>query len=262
MINLDLFGKIALVTGANGGLGSQICIDLAECGADLVIAVRNKEKAFSLRDDIIRRGRKALIVEGDISKSKDVKAISNNVIEYYGRSVDILVNNAGHYNEYSPIVDISDEVLDRTIDTNLKGTFYMCREFGKGMMDFKINGRIINICSGAGHGGRKNHSHYSASKAGIRMMTKSIAIEMAPSGINVNSISVGFIDVGRFDDGDLLTVKKDILPRILLRRPGKPRDISGLICYLSSEFGDWITGTDFRIDGGESSGRVPYEIVE
>lgn len=258
MIKINLSNKLAFVTGAGGGLGKAISLDLAECGADVVLACRGSLlETQKTADEIISMGRKALVVQGDIAKSSDCKTMVEAAIKCFNKPIDILVNNAGYYQEFSSVIDITDDIIDKTIDTNLKGTIYMSREVGKAMVDSGINGRIINISSGAGHGGRKNHSHYCSSKAGVIMLTKAMAIEMAPKGVNINSISVGFVDVGRFDEGSMLTVKTDILPRILLRRPGKPADISRMVCFLASECGDWITGTDIRIDGGESAGRIP-----
>ncbi|MEA4963318.1 SDR family NAD(P)-dependent oxidoreductase [Lutispora sp.] len=260
MIKIDLTNKVALVTGAAGGLGKQICTDLAQCGADVVVAVNNSiAEAGKIAEDIKQMGRKAVVVHGNIACSKAVKRMVKEALDYFGRPVDILVNNAGYYKEYGNITEVTDEIIDRTIDTNLKGAFYMCREVGKAMASSGIKGRIINISSGAGHSGRTNHAHYCASKGGLLMLTKAAALDLAPMGINVNSVSVGFVDVGRFDEGDLLAVKRDILPRILLRKPGKPSDISNMVCYLASDCAEWITGSDFRIDGGEAAGRVPYE---
>ena len=260
MIKIDLTDKLALVTGAAGGLGKQICMDLAGCGADVILAVNNSvAEAEKIAMDIRKMGREAFVVSGNVACSKEVKEMVQKAYEHFKRPIDILVNNAGHYREYGHITEVPDEIIDRTIDTNLKGAFYMSREVGKIMVEHGTKGRIINISSGAGHSGRTNHAHYCASKGGLIMFTKAIALDLAPKGINVNSISVGFVDVGRFDEGDLLTVKKDILPRILLRKPGKPSDISSMVCYLSSEYAEWITGSDFRIDGGEAAGRVPYE---
>jgi len=133
----------------------------------------------------------------------------------------------------------------------------MTREFGRWMVESKISGSVINIASGAARGGRWHHAHYCASKAGVVGATRAMAIDLAPAKINVNAIVVGFVDVGRFDEGTLAGVKRDILPRILLRHPGTPQDISAMVCYLASEYGRWITGTDYVIDGGESAGRVP-----
>jgi NAD(P)-dependent dehydrogenase (short-subunit alcohol dehydrogenase family) len=125
------------------------------------------------------------------------------------------------------------------------------------MVKAKVKGRIIGIASGAGHSGRHGHSHYCASKAGLILFCKALAIELAPYGINVNTVSVGFVDVGEFESPELKPIKEDILQRILLRRPGKPEDVANLVNFLVSEHAGWITGADFVVDGGESAGRIP-----
>lgn len=259
MLTLDLRGHTALVTGATGGLGRQIAADLAECGADIVLTARAtgapaEELAAQIRSST---GRTVHAVIGDISSATDVRRMASELRETLDGPVTVVVNNAGHYQDYAPIFEVSDEVIDRTIDTNLKGTMYVTREFTKWMIEAGVGGRVINIGSGAGRSGRWRHAHYCASKAGVLGATRAMAIDLAEYGITANSITVGFVDVGRFDDGALSAVKKDILPRILLGRAGEPRSVSAMVCYLASQHAEWITGTDVVIDGGESAGRIP-----
>lgn len=259
MLALDLREHTALITGATGGLGSQIAADLAECGADIVLAVRTagapaQELAERIRSST---GRKVHIVTGDISSPGDVRSMASTLRNVLDRPVTVVVNNAGHYQDYAPIFEVSDEVIDRTIDTNLKGTMYVTREFTKWMIEAGVGGRVINIGSGAGRSGRWRHAHYCGSKAGVLGATRAMAIDLAEHGITANSITVGFVDVGRFDEGDLAAVKQDILPRILLGKAGEPRSVSAMVCYLASDHAEWVTGTDVVIDGGESAGRAP-----
>ncbi len=259
MLSLDLSGHIALVTGAEGGLGNQIAIDLAECGANIVLTDRTAGAPAQALATQIRSstGRDVYVVVGDISSPDDVRQMASSLRNVLDRPVTVLVNNAGHYRDYAPIFQVSDEVIDRTIDTNLKGTMYVTREFTKWMIEAGVGGRVINIGSGAGRSGRWRHAHYCGSKAGVLGATKAMAIDLAEYGITANSITVGFVDVGKFDEGDLATVKNDIIPRILLRRAGEPRSVSAMVCYLASRHAAWITGTDVVIDGGESAGRIP-----
>lgn len=259
MLSLDLRGHTALVTGATGGLGRQICADLAQCGADIVAAVRSDGPAAdALTVDIHHAtGREVTVVTGDISSPGDVRGMVEHLREQLASPVSILVNNAGYYRDYASITDLGDGVIDQTIDTNLKGTIYMTREITRWMVETGVAGRVVNIGSGAGHSGRLHHVHYCASKAGLLGATRAMALDLAHAGITVNNLSVGFVDVGAFDDGDLAVVKRDILPRILLGRAGEPRSVSAMVCYLASPLADWITGTDIVIDGGESAGRVP-----
>ena len=259
MISMDLTGRLAMVTGAGGGIGSALCLDLAGLGADIVLTCQSsRSKCEELAKEIEAIGRKAFIVQGDISKPEDCIRMVEEACAWQGRPVELLVNNAGFFYDVVPLIDMSDAQVDKTIDINLKGTMYMSREVCKRLVDAGLPGRVVNITSGAAHSGRVNFSNYCASKAGVLGLTRAMALELAPKHINVNSVSVGYVEVGRWDGEDKAPVRNNILPRILLRRPGTPRDISRMVCFLVSECGDWITGSDFKIDGGESCGRVPF----
>lgn len=169
----------------------------------------------------------------------------------------------GYFYDVVPLIDMTDAQVDKTIDINLKGTMYMSREVCRRMVDAGLPGRVVNITSGAAHSGRVNFSNYCASKAGVLGLTRAMALELAPKHINVNSVSVGYVEVGRWQgDEGKDAVRANIIPRILLRKVGQPRDISRMVCFLASECGDWITGSDFKIDGGESCGRVPFVDAE
>lgn len=255
-LSIDLAGNTAVVSGAGGGLGRAISLDLARAGADVVLLDIAPEEALAdLITEIGSLGKQAHYVHCNIADASAVRHAVAALRESLPSAPSILVNNAGHFDEYGAIDVLDDDVLDRTIDINLKGTFYMTREFTSWMRDEQTQGTVINIASGAAHSGRARHAHYSASKGGVLSATRAMAIDLSPS-INVNSISVGFVDVGRFDDGALALVKKDILPRIPLGA-GRATDISAMVCYLASPLARWITGSDFRIDGGESAGRIP-----
>ncbi len=260
MISMDLSGKIAIVTGAGGGIGSATCLDLAGLGADIVMTCRSSHKACEeIGKEIAAMGRKFCIVSGDISKSADCVRMVEEGSAFFGRPIQILVNNAGYFYDVSPLIDMTDEQIDNTIDINLKGTMMMSREVCSRLVKAGLPGRVINISSGAAHSGRMNFSNYCASKAGVVGFTRALALELAQHHINANSISVGYVEVGRWDDGEeAKAIRDNIIPRILLRKVGHPRDISRMICFLASECGDWITGVDYKIDGGESCGRIPF----
>lgn len=259
MISMDLSSKVAMVTGAGGGIGSALSLDLAGLGADMVLTCRNsKGRCEELAGQIQEMGQRACILQGDISHPEDCMRMAEEARAFYGRPVQILVNNAGYFYDVAPLVEMSNAQINNTIDINLKGTMYMSREVCRRLADAGMPGRVINITSGAAHSGRVNFSNYCASKAGVLGLTRAMALELAPAHINVNSVSVGYVEVGRWEgDEGKDAVRANIIPRILLRRPGSPRDISRLVCFLASECGDWITGSDFIVDGGESCGRVP-----
>lgn len=261
MISMDLTGKVAIVTGAGGGIGSALSLDLAGLGADMVLTCQSsRKKCEELAKQIEAMGRKVCVVQGDISHPEDCARMVEEGTAYHGKPIQILVNNAGFFYDVVPLIEMSDAQVSKTIDINLKGTMYMSREVCRRIVDAGLPGRVVNISSGAGHSGRVNFSNYCASKAGVLGLTRAMALELAPKHINVNSVSVGYVEVGRWEgDEGKDAVRANIIPRILLRRPGEPRDISRMVCFLVSECGDWITGSDFKIDGGESCGRVPFQ---
>lgn len=255
-LSIDLSNRIALVTGAAGGLGAAMSRDLAAAGADVVLVdIALGATIDALAEEITALGRRAWTFHCDVADPASVRALGRELRAALESPPSILVNNAGHYRDYGAIHAVEDEIIDRTIDTNLKGMLYMSREISSWLLDAGVAGAIVNIASGAGHGGRLRHAHYSASKGGVIAATRGMALDLSPS-ITVNSVSVGFVDVGRFDEDQLLAVKLDILPRIPLGA-GRPADVSAMVCYLASPLARWITGADIRVDGGESAGRVP-----
>jgi NAD(P)-dependent dehydrogenase (short-subunit alcohol dehydrogenase family) len=255
-MEVKLDGKLALVTGASRGIGRAIALRLGESGADVVVNYRTRRaEAEEVSKRIREMGRQSITIQADVSNADQVDMMVREVVTTFTGGLDILVNNAG-ITTPKEVIHMADEEWDRTLNTNLKGAFYVSRAVAKKMIEKGKGGRIIGIASGAGHSGRPGLAHYCASKAGLILFCKALAIELAPHGINVNSISVGFVDVGRYSD--LPHVQEDFLRRILLRRPGKPEDIANVVAFLASEGASWITGTDFRVDGGESAGRVPY----
>ena len=259
LLSETLKGRRALVTGGNRGIGRAIALQLAEAGADIMINfVGSEAEAEATAAECRAFGVQAACCYADISKEEDVTKLFAEMVQQLG-GVDILVNNAGFFYDVVPLIDMTDAQVSKTIDINLKGTMYMSREVCKRLVDAGLPGRVVNITSGAAHSGRVNFSNYCASKAGVLGLTRAMALELAPKRINVNSVTVGYVEVGLWDgDAERNKVKDSIIPRILLRRPGGPRDISRMVCFLASECGDWITGSDFKIDGGESCGRVPF----
>jgi len=256
-MEIRLDGKAALVTGASRGIGRAIALGLARSGADIAVNYhRSVERAEEVSEEIRRMGRQSIMIQTDVANSSQVDRMVEKVCQTFGGRIDILVNNAGIY-PLKEVVNMTDDELNQMLDINLKGAFYVSRAVAKKMIERGLGGRIIGISSGAGHSGRHGQAHYCASKAGLMLLCKTLAIELAPYGINVNSISVGFVDVGQFDTPELKRVKDFILRRILLRRPGSPEDIANMAIFLASEQASWITGADFRVDGGESAGRVP-----
>ncbi len=184
---MELLGKNALVTGASRGIGRAIATGLAREGANVVINYYNSEAAVEeVKKDIEKSGRTAIIVKADVSKKEDVEKMTQVSLDAFNR-VDILVNCSGIYHR-SFVADTSEEVWDRTIAINLKGTFLCCRSMIRSMIKQK-SGKIVNITSGRGIAGAMGGAAYSASKAGIIGFTKSLALEVAPYKINVNAVA-------------------------------------------------------------------------
>jgi len=256
-MEINLKGKLALVTGASKGLGRAIALRFGESGADVAVNFNtDRTGGESVAERIREMGRESIAIQADVSVADQVEAMIETVEKRFGARFDILVNNAG-IGMHKAVFHMTNNEWDQIIDTNLKGAFHVSRAFANKMIKNGTGGRIIGIASGAGHSGRPGHAHYCASKAGLRLFCKTLAIELAPYAINVNTISVGFVEVGKYDTPERRPIKEDILRRILLRRPGKPEDIANMAVFLASEQASWITAADFRVDGGESAGRVP-----
>ena len=241
MVNLK--GKKVLVTGASGGIGKAIAIELSSNGADLCLTGRNKSELESLQKLI---GGNCQIVISDLSKSEGIDELVNSAQEKMGQ-IDILINNAGITRD-NLFMRMSEEDWNEVINVNLNSIFKLTKHLIKGMIKRRY-GRIINITSVIGVAGGAGQSNYSASKAGIIAMSKSLAQEVGSRSVTVNSIAPGFIETNMTaelnDDR-----KEEILNSISLGRLGKPDDIAGAVCFLASDKASYITGQTIHINGG------------
>lgn len=238
---MKLLDKVALVTGASGGIGRAVALGLATEGAHIAINdIRMEAAAEELKKEIKKIGRRALKFKADVAKSEEVDEMVRTAIATFGK-IDILVNCAG-ISTRTLVVDMSEEIWDRIIGTNMKGVFLCCKAVIKPMMEQK-GGKIVNITSGRGVAGQIKGAHYSASKAGIIGFTKSLALEVAPYGINVNAIAPGATDTDMWREGkskEEIEEKLKIPP--LLQGIGKPEDIIGTVIFLVTEASKYITG--------------------
>ncbi len=244
---LDLSGRVALVTGGSRGIGRATAERLAASGATVVINYRgNTAAAEATVAAITGAGGTALAIQGDVSNPADVEQMVKATLEQFGR-IDILVNNAGITRD-NLLLRMKDSDFDEVIATNLRGVFLCTRAVLRPMTRQRY-GRIINITSVIGLIGNAGQANYAAAKAGIIGLTKSTAREMASRGITVNAIAPGFIETEMTDALNEET-RKAILATIPLGRFGQPAEVAGLVCFLASDAGAYISGQTLTIDGG------------
>lgn len=244
----DLSGKVAIVTGAGRGMGYHIAIALAKYGADLVVCSRTNSDLKRVGTEIEKFGRKVLIHEMDVTKIPEIHAMVEDSVKAFGH-IDILINNAG-VNIPQWAVDVTEEAWDKIVDTNLKGLFFCAQAVGKVMIQQK-KGKIINISSQSGSVGLLQRAAYCASKGGVNLLTKVLAIEWAKDNVLVNAIAPTFLETPMtkpmFEKEDF---RQYVLGNIPLKRIGKPEDVIGAVIYLASEASNMVTGHVLLVDGG------------
>lgn len=243
----QLAGKVALVTGAGRGIGRAIALALAEQGA--VVAVNyngSRERALEVVALIEQNGGTAEAVGCDVSDYTACGKMAEDLIERYGH-VDILVNNAGVTRD-NLILRMTEEEYDKVLDTNLKGAFNTIRHLSKYFLKQR-GGKVINISSVSGVIGNAGQSNYSASKAGLIGLTKSVARELAGRGICVNAIAPGYIATDMTDSMSE-KAKESLLSLIPMGRIGSPEDIAQTAVFLAGKCSDYITGQVIHVDGG------------
>src|SRR6201993_2896510 len=247
---MKLIGKKALVTGSNQGIGQGIALRLAQEGADVIIDyVTHPETAAETVRIVEKLGRRAVAVQGDISKVADTQRMVAESVEALG-GLDILVNNAG-VEKNAPFWEVSEADYDFVLNINLKGAFFATQAFVKHRMQVKQPGKAINVSSVHEELPFPHFTSYCASKGGMKMMMRDLAIELAPFGITVNNIAPGAIETPI--NAKLLNdpVKlKALLENIPLSRLGKAPDVAGVAAFLASADADYITGTTIVVDGG------------
>jgi glucose 1-dehydrogenase len=245
-----LTGKIALVTGASSGIGQAIAVRLAGEGADVVIDYTGQiAGAEATLQQIQAAGCKAIIVEGDITKPADTQNLIEQAWQQLG-GCDILVNNAG-VEKGAPFWDVTEADYDLVLNVNLKGAFFLTQAFVRKLRDAKRPGRVINISSVHEDMVFPNFASYCASKGGMRMLMRDLAVELGPLGITVNNIAPGAIatpmNTALLNDKPKLNA---LLANIPLGRLGTTADVASLAAFLASDEAGYITGSTYVVDGG------------
>jgi len=244
----NLEGKIALVTGAAQGLGKEIALAFAESGASLVLS--DIQNPADTAEAVEKAGAPWMAVQADITDEDQVKAMAENAVSKFGR-VDVLINNAGASQlGYTATQDLSKSEWDSVIGINLTGTFLCCKHIGKAMIA-SGGGRIVNIASTAGVTGVPRAPAYAASKAGVILLTKSLAIEWAKHDIRVNAVAPHYLETP-LTEGLRKSEKvyAGLIKQIPMGRFAKPSEMVGAVLFLASLASNYMTGTVIVADGG------------
>jgi NAD(P)-dependent dehydrogenase (short-subunit alcohol dehydrogenase family) len=248
-----LEGRCALITGGSRGIGRAIALALARAGAHVVVNFnRHAEDAGAVVAEVRQLGRTSGAVQGDTSIMADVTRLVGEAETILGK-IDLLVNNAGVL-ERAPFLNVTEELWDRTLAINLKGYFLVGQAVARRMADSALRGTIVNVSSAIEALAAPNATPYAVSKAGVAMLTKQMALELAPHGIRVNSVCPGLVatDLNRLDLAEP-EFRRQRLARIPLAEIGAPDDVAGAVVFLSSATDSrLVTGASIYIDGGKS----------
>lgn len=247
---MQLEQKVAIITGSDSGIGRGIAIEFAKEGASVVINyVHAEDKANEVLQTIEKNGGRAIVVQADVSQYQQATGLIQQAVKHFGK-LDILVNNAG-MEIHSPFVEVTEEQYDRVLGVDLKGPFFCAQAAAREMIKNKVAGRIINISSVHEDLAMPQNVPYCCAKGGLRMLMRTICLELAQYNITVNNIGPGAIDTPIDTD-----VKADpqkwnaLMSEIPLHRMGQPEEVGKLAVYLASDAAAYVTGSTYFIDGG------------
>ena len=247
---MNLAGKVAVVTGSSKGIGRAIAARFAREGADVLINYnRSADQARETLEQVEQAGSSGHVVQADLSRVSDVDRLIAAALEHFGR-IDILVNNAG-IEKRTPFLDVDEDEYDQVLDLNLKGAFFATQRAARHWAETGRPGKVINISSVHEELSFPGFASYCASKGGLGMLTRTLAVELAPHNITVNGIAPGAIDTPinqpLKEDPERL---QDVLEKIPLRRLGRPEDVAAVAAFLASSDAEYVTGATYYVDGG------------
>lgn len=243
--------KVAIVTGGARGIGKAIAVKMAEEGASVVIVDKNPDTLKDTVEGIKKKGGQAVAIVGDMTRAEDINRMVQTTIEQFGK-IDILINNVGLFT-FEPFLDTKEEEWDRLLALNLKSTMLCSRAVLKEMVK-RSYGKIVNISSDAARVGLTAMASYSAAKAGVIGLTRTLAREMARHNINVNCVCPGLVDTQM--TADLLAfapeMKEKMIKAIPFRRLATPEDVAAAVCFFASDEASYITGQSLSVNGGQA----------
>jgi L-rhamnose 1-dehydrogenase len=248
---MRLKGKVAIVTGAGRGIGRAIALRFGQEGARVAVVNLREHKGFETVRLIEEAGGQAVFVRTDVSDQTQVQAMVNSVVDRWN-TIDILVNNAGIC-PFETFLEMSEDLWDQVLDVNLKGCFLCSQAVARVMVERKVKGRIIAVSSISSEFGGSTQAHYCASKAGINLLVKSMAISLGPYGITCNAVLPGTVetDINREALADP-EVREFWLNRGPIGGLGQPEDIAGPVLFFATDDSAWCTGSMLVVDGGTS----------
>ncbi|MGI8693767.1 MAG: SDR family NAD(P)-dependent oxidoreductase [Geodermatophilaceae bacterium] len=246
-----LDGKVALITGSDSGIGQATAVEFAREGADIVMHYLNDaDGAQKTRAEVEGLGRRAVVVQADISDEDQVSSMFDKAVQAFG-NLDILMNNAGVDASGKEVAELSTETWDKAIRTNVYGPFFCCRRFVQLRKAAGGEGKIINVTSVHEDIPNAGGADYDCSKGAVRMLTRTLALELAPLKINVNSLAPGMVltpfNQPAIDDPELLEEQVQSIP---WKRAAQPSEIARLAVFLASSDADYVTGATYVMDGG------------
>ncbi len=245
---MRLLDKVVIVTGASQGIGRGLALGLAKEGADIVVNYKtHRQAAEEVEAAIVELGRRAISIRADVCRCDEIDAMVKKAIKEFGR-IDVLVNNAGVIGA-KPMMEMKEEHWDDVVNTNLKGVFFCSQRVAREMIKGGKGGKIINNSSVWSWAACPGLAAYCSAKGGMTLLTKVMALELAPHKINVNAVGPGAIEVGKLVQADKNFVET-WASYVPWGRSGTPQDIVGPVVFLASKDSEYVTGQTFYVDGG------------